>query len=161
MASPEQLPVPPDQTASQQPLVLVIEDEALIALSVEQILTEAGYDVLVAFSGEEALGGEVPIERLAAVVSDIRLAYGIDGRSVLSKLRAMRPSLPAVMVTGFGQWIHEADLRGLGGPTARLTKPFAAEELIACIGSVLTSTDGRLNRRSSRGRAGDPDDPAR
>ena len=160
MASPDPLAVPPDPKASSQPLVLVIEDEALIALSVEQILNEAGYDVLVAFSGEEALGGTVPIDRLAAVVSDIRLAYGIDGRSVLSKLRAMRPSLPAVVVTGFGQWIHEADLRGLGGPTARLTKPFAAEELIACIGSVLASTDGRLNRRS-RNRANDPVDPPR
>ena len=161
MTLPDPLPVPPDQAASPQPLVLVIEDEALIALSVEQILTEAGYAVIVAFSGEEALGGTVPIDRLTAVVSDIRLAYGIDGRSVLSKLRALRPSLPAVVVTGFGQWIHEADLRGLGGPTARLTKPFAAEELIACIGSVLASTDGRLNRRSGRGRADDPADPPR
>lgn len=146
------------QESPPRPLVLVIEDEVLIAMLMEQILIDAGYAVVAAFTGEEALQKAGAVDRIALVVTDLRLAYGIDGRSVLRELRVKCPSLPAVVVTGFGQWLHEADLRGVGGPTARLMKPFVAEELIACITSLLSAPDGHPDARNRRKRASDTRD---
>ena len=158
MTSLEQMPGQPGKEPSQRPLVLVVENEALIAMLMEQILIDAGYAVVTAFSGKEALGMAVSIDQLFLVVMDIHLSDGIDGRSVLRALRTKRPLLPAVVVTGFSQWLHEADLRGVGGPTARLMKPFVAEELTACIADVLSRTDGLPALRQRRNRAGDPRD---
>ena len=126
-----------DQTLTAQPVILVVEDEALIALHLEQVLTDAGYHVVVAFSGEEAIARSKTMGRLSALVTDINLQYGCDGRCVLRELRIGYPLLPAVFATGFSQWMDEADLRGLGGPTVRLVKPFLEKELIACVADVL------------------------
>ncbi|MDN3568830.1 response regulator [Paeniroseomonas aquatica] len=154
----DQVPVQASEEPSRKPLVLVIEDEVLIAMLMEQILIDAGYAVVAAFTGEEALSKATSIDRISLVVTDLRLAYGIDGRSVLRELRANCPSLPAVVVTGFGQWLHEADLRGVGGPTARLMKPFVAEELVACVAGLLSDPAARPDRRDRRSRASDPRD---
>ena len=161
MAAQTSGPEQPDRQPSQRPQVLVIEDEALIAMLIEHILSDSGYDVITVFSGEEALARAVSIDRLSLVVTDIGLAFGIDGRSVLRELRVARPHLPAVVVTGFGQLRHEADLRGLGGPTARLLKPFYAEELAACVADVLSGRNRRADGRGGLSRAGDPDDTSR
>ncbi|RYJ00028.1 MAG: response regulator [Acetobacteraceae bacterium] len=156
MAPHDQMPDEACRGPSQRPQVLVIEDEVVIAMMLEQILVEAGYDVIMAFSGEEALVTAASLDRMALVVTDIGLTYGIDGRSVLRELRAKTPHLPAVVVTGFGEWRHEADLRGLGGPTARLLKPFGTEELMTSIQTVLAARaksmeePARLNRVDDR-----------
>ena len=138
---------------SPRPVILVVEDEALIAIMLGEILADAGYDAVLAHSGEEALLLAKSMERLSAVVTDIHLMRGIDGRSVMRELRKVNSTLPVVVVTGFGQWAPEADLRGLGGPTARLVKPFSGDQLIASLAGVLASTNGRAPRSNDRERA--------
>ncbi len=131
---------------SPRPVILVVEDQVLVAMMIEDILRVAGYDVVRAHSGEEALAQAAVVEQLSGIVTDIHLMHGIDGRSVLRELRKASPKLPAVVVTGFGKAAPEADLRGLGGPTARLVKPFGCEDLIASLAGVISSTNGRAPR---------------
>jgi CheY-like chemotaxis protein len=145
-----ELPSPPlREELSPRNSILVIEDEALLAMLVEDILGEAGYEVTVASDGMEALKQAKSMAFLSGVVTDLHLRRGDDGRSVLRQLRAIYPFLPAVVVTGYNDWTGVADLRGVGGPTARLTKPYRAEDLLACLADVLSSTNGRANHRSS------------
>ncbi|WP_052213649.1 response regulator [Belnapia sp. F-4-1] len=125
-----------------------MEDQALIGLLIDTILQEAGYQVFLAGNGEEALAMAQSIDELSAVIADIHLLGQLDGRAVIRSLRRNRPFLPVVVVTGFHPEAPEANLRGLGGPTVRLGKPFAAEDLIASLADVLSSTTGRATSPS-------------
>ncbi len=142
-----------ERSRAMRPVVLIVEDQALIAILIGEVLEAAGYETIFAYSGEAALVMAKTVEHLAAIVSDIHLTHGIDGRSVLQQLRKSRPTLPAVVVTGFDKSAPEANLRGLGGPTARLSKPFNCDELIASLASVLSSTNGRAPKRLEAARS--------
>ena len=98
----------PDAPDAPPPTVLVVEDEALVAMMVQDTLAEAGYRP--AWSPDGRGGGLCP-DACAAVV-DLRLADGLDGRQVVRELRGRRPALPVVVVTGFHQEAPQADLRG-------------------------------------------------
>ncbi|WP_043344456.1 response regulator [Belnapia moabensis] len=133
-------------------MILVVEGQMLVAMMIEDTLRAAGYEVALTHSGEEALAWAGATEQLAAVVIEIHPGHGIDGRSVLHELRRANPKLPAVVVTGFGKAAPEADLRGLGGPTARLVKPFGCEDLTAALAGVISSTNGRAPRTEAADR---------
>ena len=61
--------------------------------------------------------------------------------------------MPVVVVTGFDPRAPQADLRGLGGPTVRLQKPFDCDELVERLADML---DGRaVPARPPRRRASD------
>jgi DNA-binding response OmpR family regulator len=148
----------PDDARDERPTVLVVEDEALIAALVSDILAEAGYRPVWMPDGPAAppgSGGGAAAARAAVV--DLRLAYGLDGRDVLRRLRARHPGMPAVVTTGFDPQAPEADLRGLGGPTARLGKPFDPDALLERLAGVLGAPATRTapRRRASDAPAGD------
>ena len=124
------------------PTVLVVEDEALIAMLVEDTLAGAGYRPLLAPDGRAAPpcprhGAAEAAEAPRAAVVGLRLAGGLDGREVVGRLRQQHPSMPVVVVTGFDPQAPEADLRGLGGPIVRLGKPFDCDELLGRLADLL------------------------
>ena len=117
-----------------RPIVLVVEDEALVALLVADILAEGGYRSVWSPDGRAAPGRAAAA---SAAVVDLRLADGQDGRELLRGLRERRPDLPVVVVTGFHPEAPQADLRGLGGPTLRLHKPFDGDDFLGGLAAVL------------------------
>ena len=119
------------------PTVLVVEDEALVAMLVADTLEEAGYRPLCSPDGRAGTAPPTSAARTAAAVVDLRLADGLDGRDVVRDLRHRRPALPVVVVTGFHPTAPEADLRGLGGPTLRLCKPFDCDHLAGSVAAVM------------------------
>ncbi len=78
--------------------ILVVDDEPDVRRSLEQVLDGAGYSVVCAGDGEEALAAAAA-ELPSAVFLDIELPK-LDGMEVLRRLRAEHPDLPVVMVTG-------------------------------------------------------------
>ena len=84
---------------------------------------------------------------------DLRLAQGLDGRDVLRRLRERHPEMPALVVTGYDPFAPEADLRGLGGPTVRLGKPFDCEEFLQHLAAVLAGPAGSAALRRRTGDA--------
>jgi two-component system C4-dicarboxylate transport response regulator DctD len=126
--------------------VLVVEDDALIALDLEDVLMDAGFTVDCVASGEQALAASAP--DLAAAVVSLRLNGSMEGREVIGALRRRFPKLPVVVVTGFGDRAPEADLRGLGGPTARLMKPWNPAQLVETLCAAIASIDGTASGRS-------------
>lgn len=120
-----------------RPVVLVVEDEALIAMLVADALAGAGYRPVVAPDGRVAPRRPEHATAARAAVVGLRLGGGLDGRDVVRRLRERHPAMPVVVVTGFGPRAPEADLRGLGGPTARLRKPFDCDELLERLASML------------------------
>jgi ActR/RegA family two-component response regulator len=103
------------------PLVLVVEDETLIALAVAQELDDQGFRTCLAATEDEAM--EAPVGELAAAVVNLRLGADLVGQRIIRDLRGRMPGLPVVVVTGYSCECPQADLRGLGPTTNRLHKP--------------------------------------
>ena len=139
------------------PTVLIVEDDALVAMLVEDTLADAGYSPVWTPDGRTAPPCSERGTPAQAAVVDLRLADGLDGRQVVRRLRERNPSIPVVVVTGFDPQAPEADLRGLGGPTARLGKPFDCDELAERLSGML---DGSAVPEAPRRRASDARVPA-
>lgn len=111
--------------------VLIVEDEALVALTIEDILVEAGFEVCgIADRPEQALelARETAID-LAVV--DVRLADGGDGIALASALHDIG-SMLILFATGNPAEVRERARVGRGC----LTKPFEAEWLLAAIAAI-------------------------
>lgn len=117
------------------PLALVVDDEALLALEMEDLLTMAGFTTLIACT--EPAAREVPVEELSVAVVNLRLNGQLLGHGLIRALRRLRPNLPIVVVTGYDSDAPQADLRGLGWPTVRLQKPHHGQQLIEAVHDVI------------------------
>lgn len=113
--------------------VLVIEDDADIALGVRTVLDRSGFEVTVAAEGPEGLR-VFHSERPDIVILDVGLPK-MDGWTVLERIRELS-GVPVLMLTSRGQ---EADkVRGLrGGADDYLTKPFGTAEFVARVQALL------------------------
>jgi CheY-like chemotaxis protein len=128
---------------SQRSVILVVEDEVMLAMELEQVLTAAGYAVVVATDGPAALAHAAdPGLRLRAAIANLNLPGSMSGHEVIRRLRASFPRLPVVVVTGYALLASQADLRGLGGPTARLQKPIEAQHLLERLHEAMASSSG-------------------
>jgi two-component system OmpR family response regulator len=114
--------------------VLVIEDDAKIASFVTRGLKEAGYAVDHAPDGDTGLALAESTEYDAAIV-DIMLP-GLDGLSVVRRLRSGRRHLPVVFLSAKSS--VEDRVKGLeSGGDDYLTKPFAFSELLARVQALI------------------------
>lgn len=129
--------------ATARSVILVVEDEAMLALELEQVLTDAGHEVVLAADGRGALAYAAdPNLCLRAAVLDLHFPFGMDGREIIHCLRGRSPGLPVIVVTGYDPLAPQADLRGIGGPTTRLEKPVQPDRLLQRIGEAMASTSG-------------------
>ena len=135
------------------PTVLVVEDEALVAMLVTDTLAEAGFRPVWSPDGRAGLADPECATPTTAAVVDLRLSDGQDGRQVVRRLRERHPDLPVVVITGFHPEASQADLRGLGGPTLRLCKPFDCGDIVDSVSAVLSAPGASAaprRRRSDR-----------
>jgi len=120
-----------------KPRVLVIEDDVRIRRAVRMVLEREGYEVREAGSGQVAvdLWRE---EESDLVISDIHMPDK-DGIQAMLELRALRPDLPIIAMSGSGEITSQALLAEakLFGPTRTLDKPFKLVELVACVAALL------------------------
>ncbi|WP_431271602.1 response regulator [Dankookia sp. P2] len=121
--------------AAAAPLALVVDDEALLALEMEDLLSAAGFATVIACSA--AAAREVSVAALSVAVVNLRLNGGLLGHGIIRALRRLRPDLPIVVVTGYDSDAPQADLRGLGWPTVRLQKPQHGEHLVGAVRDVI------------------------
>lgn len=108
---------------------LLVDDEEMVRMSTADMLTDLGYDVIEASSGEEALRLIDDGLQTDLVVTD-HLMPGMTGVELARVLRARRPSLPLLIISGY------ADEDGMDPSFARLTKPFRNSELTASLAEM-------------------------
>lgn len=118
-----------------KPKILYVEDEAMIALSITDVLEEAGYEVEHAAKGALAMAklNDGP-DSYIALVTDVRLPDGIDGWDIALHARELNPVIPVVYVSGdsAGDW----SARGVP-KSMMLQKPFANAQLIAAVSTLI------------------------
>ena len=114
--------------------ILVIEDEKLLADSIQALLTKKGFDVEVVYDGERgAEYAELGIYDL--LILDVMMPK-MNGYEVARKIRAQRCGTPILMLTAKSD--VEDRIMGLNaGADYYLTKPFDSRELLACINALL------------------------
>ena len=118
------------------PLALVVEDEALLGLLIEHILGAEGFRILHATTEAEA-SHHAGMVRIDVAIVNLRLHDELAGQRVIRHLRSRFPGLPVVVITGFSADDPIADLRGLGGPTARLGKPEGYAVLASTVRAIM------------------------
>jgi two-component system OmpR family response regulator len=117
--------------------VFVVDDEALILLTIEHALEDGGFDHRTAMSGEEAnsLFAEHG-ETCRALITDVNLGGDVTGWDVARNARERFPNLPVVYVTGDSA--HEWAAHGV--PNSILVgKPFVAAQIVNAVATLLNT----------------------
>lgn len=113
-----------------KPSILLVEDDEFIGLLVKTVLTSAGYQVEVASRLEEV--ATLDAESFSAVISDFQLP-GQDGCEVIRHLREKVPSLPALLISGYGNWAVEKCAEKGVENVRHLEKPFRADQILRTV----------------------------
>jgi two-component system cell cycle sensor histidine kinase/response regulator CckA len=107
---------------------LVVEDEPAVGRIAERALRKAGWEVHLADSAEAVLANLDTLARPDVLVSDVVMP-GMDGPSLVRRLRERWPGLPAVLVSGY---VEESLRRDIEAESMTfLAKPYTLADLLA------------------------------
>jgi len=114
-------------------VIHLVEDDEAMRESLVELLEDGGYTVRTYTRAEELLA-QSSIEP-GCIVSDVRMP-GIDGVTLLRRLRAGGSTTPLMLITGHGD-IAMAVAAMKAGAIDFLEKPFEADALLAALGAAL------------------------
>ncbi len=110
--------------------ILIVDDEKNYPPVISAILSQAGFETLTAFSGQEALGllqeGDVDL-----ILTDMKMP-GMDGMTLLEKIRAKDSDLPVVMMTAHGT-VEKAVEAMQKGADNYILKPFDNQRMVITV----------------------------
>ena len=116
------------------PTVLLVEDEALIALVVGEALEDAGYCVEIAHSAAEAYARLEPEPRsFSIVVTDVNLGGGDNGFCVGRRACELNPDVQVAYITGRPENFDGFD----AGRALLFSKPFDPQQLVHELGLLI------------------------
>lgn len=118
--------------------ILLVEDEALVAMAVEAAFSDAGYEVVSATTGSAACQ-LLESEHFDCVVTDIRMPGDVDGWMVATRARALQPGIPVVYTTGDSDL--EAAAKGVAGGEM-LIKPYLLVDAVQIVARLLGKAAG-------------------
>ncbi len=121
-------------------IVLVIDDEPQIRLTLERVLTAHGFEVMTAADGRR--GVEHFRERsaeLSCVVLDLIMPQ-IDGKEAFLEMQALNAEVPVVLMSGYNK--SEIERRFAAGrePAAFIQKPFEHQSLLSIVEEVIEAS---------------------
>lgn len=117
------------------PLILVLDDEALVAFDLAAMLERARYRILGPFTGTAAALAAFEKEMPDAAVLDVNLGRGKTSSDVATVLR--EAGIPFVFLSGYAQIDTMLDRDFVDEP--RLSKPCAPTKLIETVAALLKS----------------------
>ena len=137
-AAPAPLATPPPTGATGT--ILVVEDEPIVRQLAASILLRAGYTVLEASDGEQALQivARHGLNQIDLVFSDI-IMPGMDGRALAARLHQQRPDLPVLYASGY----VSDNLLSAQDAALLLPKPYTPSVLIIRIRAMLDTRSSR------------------
>jgi len=123
--------------------ILIVDDDLDILANLSDILTELGYGIITAASGQEALErlsdvDAEDVQQLDLCLLDFKMP-GMDGVELLEKIHERRPGVPAIMVTAYAG--EDGDRRAIeAGAWKVMRKPVDVRLLIGMIGQTIVSS---------------------
>jgi DNA-binding response OmpR family regulator len=117
--------------------LLLVEDEIFIRNLLDDVLTDAGFEVIDAGNGVQALAEiETDAVRFRAIIADIRLGDGPDGWAVVQRARELVSDMPIIYMSGDSS--HEWSSKGVPN-SIMLAKPFVLAQLITALATLLNN----------------------
>ena len=120
--------------------ILVVEDDAAIRQGIVDALDYAGYETLEAGDGRTGMDKAVKVD-CDLILLDLVLPRG-NGLDILREVRAMRPTLPVIILTARGEESDRVEGLRLGADDY-VVKPFGMRELLARVEAVLRRSPER------------------
>ena len=111
--------------------VLIVEDDTLVAELAAGMVSELGFEPVVAHSAKEALDRLTSGEKPKLIFTDIVMPGGISGIELARKVRDRFPELPVLLTTGYSEQVGGTH----GFPV--LQKPYELDSLAGALGKVL------------------------
>jgi PAS domain S-box-containing protein len=135
-------PVIRPSKASNNETILVVEDNTALAKSVKSLLADAGYIVVTAENGNEALEALEHNRRVDLLFTDIVMPGGMNGIELARRAVQIYPKLKILFTSGFADAL--LDPRDSEMTTNRLlSKPYRRTELILKIKEILEDVPGK------------------
>jgi CheY-like chemotaxis protein len=124
--------------------ILIVDDEADLRALMRKTLERAGYELVEAADGREAIRSFR--ERTPAlVITDIFMPE-MDGLELIMTLRDHVPLVPIIVISGGGR--HQDGTAALAaralGAKVVLTKPFTSDDILTAVRRLLGARDGDL-----------------
>ncbi|MEJ1977535.1 MAG: ATP-binding protein [Acetobacteraceae bacterium] len=114
--------------------VLLVDDEDGVRRLATRALTNRGWRVLAAESGEAALAllaaDPLHVQSLGVILSDVVMP-GMDGPTLVREVRRLRPGLPAILASGYTEEAVRGDLAA--NDIVFLPKPYTLKAMIAVV----------------------------
>jgi len=126
--------------------ILLVDDDADLLRLLSLRMKSAGYAVLTAASGNEALS-VLAMEHPGLVITDLKMDE-MDGMALLDAIRRDFPTLPVIILTAHGS-IPDALVAADQGVFAFLTKPFDGKDLMAQVDRAFNLTAASTGNRKS------------
>jgi two-component system, cell cycle sensor histidine kinase and response regulator CckA len=115
--------------------LLVVDDEEIVRSYLKRTLEKAGYRVIAAGDGEEAVEMFLQNAEISLVLTDMMMP-GKNGKEIIKEIRGMNPEIKAVFISGYTA--DTIETRGMVEEGVELvTKPFSKDELLRKIRGVL------------------------
>jgi len=128
---------PPEAAAGSR--VLVVDDDEAVLHLAREFLERAGFRILTASGGEEALRVfRDRCDEIDAIVLDLSMP-DVDGEQTFLEIRRMRPDVPVLVVSGFSEEMAAENFPATSGSARFLAKPYQAETLVAQIREALSN----------------------
>jgi len=138
-------PKPSPPSSIGKPSILVVDDEPMAAMLMKRTLSDAGFQVVTARSGFEALDLVRKRSReISLVICDLTMPF-MDGEETFERIRDINENIPVVLVTGFMEQerLNRMLSAGLAG---FLRKPHGPEQLLSCVQSIFASSNLSFSR---------------
>ena len=130
--------------------ILVVDDEEMVRALFEETLSKHGYGVVTAKNGTEGLE-LIKRQDFGLVFLDLKLP-GMDGAELFRRIKAFRPNLLVVIITGYPN--SDMMARALAhGPFGIIKKPFTDVDIVTATNSFLQAhkkKEGRILRPRSQ-----------
>jgi PAS domain S-box-containing protein len=132
-------PVAAPAATVSRPLVLVADDEEVVRRAARRALERAGFDVLEAGDGLQAVERFVAeLARVACVLLDLTMP-GMGGEAALAAIRERSTAVPVVLTSGYSDR-DEASAEAVDPRVGFLPKPFGPSDLVAAVRRAIEAT---------------------
>jgi two-component system, response regulator PdtaR len=113
--------------------VLVVDDESMVRRLIADNLADAGYSVIEATDADDAIAQLSVDDAVDLVVTDVRMPGSLDGLALSNWVKARRPSIKVLVVSGFANEAANA----VRSYDAFLNKPFTSAALRRNISNLI------------------------
>ncbi len=124
--------------SGKRPVVLIVEDEALIRLDAIEAIEAAGFDVIEAADADQAIAILEQRSDIRLVFTDIHMPGSMDGLKLAHFVKDRWPPIKIIATSGHAR-IAESDLPE---GSRFLSKPYAAAEITKTINRLIQPTTG-------------------